>query len=121
MLGKSYSILKNYHKASKAYEVAINLRPDNSDVLREYILVLRSDSETSNKDLIEEYFTRYIKQTNDPQALLDLLSFSFNVNDSHLAQKTLEKILIHPQIKIKITTNRYLLILKRTLLIKKHY
>ena len=26
MLGKSYSILKDYHKASKAYEVAINLR-----------------------------------------------------------------------------------------------
>jgi len=101
MLGKSYSILKNYQKASKAYEVAINLRPDNSDVLREYILVLRSDSETSNKDLIEKYFIRYIMQTNDPQALLDLLSFAFNVNDSHLAQKTLEKILIHPQIKNK--------------------
>ena len=35
MLGKSYSILKKYQKASKAYEDAINLRPDNSDVLRE--------------------------------------------------------------------------------------
>ena len=119
MLGKSYSILKKYQKASKAYEVAINLRPDNSDVLREYILVLRSDSETSNKDLIEEYFTRYIMQTNDPQALLDLLSFSFNVNDSHLAQKTLEKILIHPQIKNKDNYKQILADLKENSVDKK--
>ena len=119
MLGKSYSILKKYQKASKAYEVAINLRPDNSDVLREYILVLRSDSETSNKDLIEEYFTRYIMQTNDPQALLDLLSFSFNVNDSHLAQKTLEKILIHPQIKNKDNYKQVLADLKKNSVDKK--
>ena len=45
MLGKSYSIIKNYQKATKAYQVAINLSPDNMDALREYILVLRSDSE----------------------------------------------------------------------------
>ena len=119
MLGKSYSILKKYQKASKAYEVAINLRPDNSDVLREYILDLRSDSETSNKDLIEEYFIRYIKQTNDPQALLDLLSFSFNVNDSHLAQKTLEKILIHPHIKNKDNYKQILADLKENSVVKK--
>ena len=56
MLGKSYSILKNYQKASKAYQIAINLRPDNMDALREYILVLRSDGEIINKDLIEKYF-----------------------------------------------------------------
>ena len=54
MLGKSYSILKNYQKASKAYQIAINLRPDNMDALREYILVLRSDGEIINKDLIEK-------------------------------------------------------------------
>ena len=48
MLGKSYSILKRYNSAS-AYEVAINLRPDNMDALREYILVLRSDNEVLNK------------------------------------------------------------------------
>ncbi len=49
MLGKSYSILSNYQKASKAYQIAINLRPNNMDVIREYILVLRSDSENINK------------------------------------------------------------------------
>ena len=77
MLGKSYSILKNYNSASRAYEVAINLRPENMDALREYILVLRSDSEVLNKDLIKKYFKIFISQTNEPQALLDLLSFSF--------------------------------------------
>ena len=101
MLGKSYSILKNYQKASKAYQIAINLRPDNMDALREYILVLRSDGEIVNKDLIEKYFVIYIDKTNEPQALLDLLSFSFNVNDNLLAQNTLNEIIQHPNIANK--------------------
>tara|TARA_B000000532_G_scaffold241707_1_gene234503 strand:+ start:313 stop:1278 length:966 start_codon:yes stop_codon:yes gene_type:complete len=101
MLGKSYSILKNYNSASKAYEVAINLRPDNMDALREYILVLRSDSEVLNKDLIKKYFKIFINQTNEPQALLDLLSFSFNINDNLLAQETLVEIINHPKINNK--------------------
>ena len=101
MLGKSYSILKNYQKASKAYQIAISLRPDNMDALREYILVLRSDGELVNKDLIEKYFVIYIDRTNDPQALLDLLSFSFNVNDNLLAQNTLNEIIQHPNIANK--------------------
>ena len=101
MLGKSYSILKNYNSASKAYEVAINLRPDNMDALREYILVLRSDSEVLNKDLIKKYFKILINQTNEPQALLDLLSFSFNINDNLLAQETLVEIINHPKINNK--------------------
>ena len=101
MLGKSYSILKNYQKASKAYQIAINLRPDNMDALREYILVLRSDGEIVNKDLIEKYFVIYIDRTNEPQALLDLLSFSFNVNDNLLAQNTLNEIIQHPNIANK--------------------
>ena len=101
MLGKSYSILKNYQKASKAYQVAINLSPDNMEALREYILVLRSDSEILNKDLIEKYLTVYISKTKDPQALLDLLRFSFNVNDNALAQNTLTKIIKHPDITNK--------------------
>ncbi len=101
MLGKSYSIIKNYQKASKAYQVAINLSPDNMDALREYILVLRSDSEILNKDLIEKYLSVYFNKTDDPQALLDLLSFSFNVNDNSLAQTTLTKIIKHPDIANK--------------------
>ena len=101
MLGKSYSIIKNYQKATKAYQVAINLSPDNMDALREYILVLRSDSETINKDLIEKYLSVYFNKTDDPQALLDLLSFSFNVNDNALAQTTLTKIIKHPDIANK--------------------
>lgn len=101
MLGKSYSIVKNYQKASKAYQVAINLSPDNMDALREYILVLRSDSEIINKDLIEKYLSVYFNKTDDPQALLDLLSFSFNVNDNALAQTTLTKIIKHPDIANK--------------------
>ena len=101
MLGKSYSIIKNYQKASKAYQVAINLSPDNMDALREYILVLRSDSEILNKDLIEKYLSVYFNKTDDPQALLDLLSFSFNVNDNALAQTTLTKIIKHPDIANK--------------------
>ena len=101
MLGKSYSILENYQKASKAYQIAINLRPDNMDALREYILVLRSDGEIVNKDLIEKYFVIYIDKTNEPQALLDLLSFSFNVNDNLLAQNTLNEIIQHPNIANK--------------------
>ena len=101
MLGKSYSIIKNYQKASKAYQVAINLSPDNMDALREYILVLRSDSEIINKDLIEKYLSVYFNKTDDPQALLDLLSFSFNVNDNSLAQTTLTKIIKHPDIANK--------------------
>ena len=101
MLGKSYSILKNYQKASKAYQIAINLRPDNMDALREYILVLRSDGELVNKELIEKYFVIYIDKTNEPQALLDLLSFSFNVNDNLLAQNTLNEIIQHPNIANK--------------------
>lgn len=101
MLGKSYSIIKNYQKATKAYQVAINLSPDNMDALREYILVLRSDSEIINKDLIEKYLSVYFNKTDDPQALLDLLSFSFNVNDNALAQTTLTKIIKHPDIANK--------------------
>ena len=101
MLGKSYSIIKNYQKAAKAYQVAINLSPDNMDALREYILVLRSDSEIINKDLIEKYLSVYFNKTDDPQALLDILSFSFNVNDNALAQNTLTKIIKHPDIANK--------------------
>ena len=101
MLGKSYSIIKNYQKATKAYQVAINLSPDNMDALREYILVLRSDSEIINKDLIEKYLSVYFNKTDDPQALLDLLSFSFNVNDNALAQNTLTRIIKHPDIANK--------------------
>ena len=101
MLGKSYSIIKNYQKATKAYQVAINLSPDNMDALREYILVLRSDSEIINKDLIEKYLSVYFNKTDDPQALLDLLSFSFNVNDNALAQNTLTKIIKHQDIANK--------------------
>jgi len=101
MLGKSYSIIKNYQKATKAYQVAINLSPDNMDALREYILVLRSDSEIINKDLIEKYLLVYFNKTDDPQALLDLLSFSFNVNDNALAQNTLTRIIKHQDIANK--------------------
>ena len=101
MLGKSYSIIKNYQKATKAYQVAINLSPDNMDALREYILVLRSESEILNKDLIEKYLSVYFNKTNDPQALLDLLSFSFNINDNALAQTALTKIIKHPDITNK--------------------
>jgi len=71
------------------------------DALREYILVLRSDSEIINKDLIEKYLSVYFNKTDDPQALLDLLSFSFNVNDNALAQNTLTKIIKHPDIANK--------------------
>ena len=102
MLGKSYSILKDYQKASNAYEVAISLRPNNMDVLREYILVLRSDSEVLNKELIEKYFLIYINNTDEPQALLDLLNFSFNTNNNSLAQETLNRIISHPDIDNKM-------------------
>lgn len=102
MLGKSYSILKNYQKASRAYQIAINLRPNNMDAIKEYILVLRSDSETINKELIKKYFNIYIASTNDAQGLLDQLSFSFTINDNLLAQKTLNKIIKHPDIKNKV-------------------
>ena len=102
MLGKSYSILKDYQKASNAYEVAISLRPNNMDVLREYILVLRSDSEVFNKELIEKYFLVYINETDEPQALLDLLNFSFNTNNNSLAQETLNRIISHPDIDNKM-------------------
>ena len=102
MLGKSYSILKNYQKASRAYQIAINLRPNNMDAIKEYILVLRSDSETINKELIKKYFNIYLASTNDAQGLLDQLSFSFTINDNSLAQKTLNKIIKHPDIKNKI-------------------
>lgn len=102
MLGKSHSILKDYQKASNAYEVAISLRPNNMDVLREYILVLRSDSEVLNKELIEKYFLIYINNTDEPQALLDLLNFSFNTNNNSLAQETLNRIISHPDIDNKM-------------------
>ena len=102
MLGKSYSILKNYQKASQAYQIAINLRPNNMDAIKEYILVLRSDSETINKELIKKYFNIYIASTNDAQGLLDQLSFSFTINDNLLAQKTLNKIIKHRDIKNKV-------------------
>tara|TARA_B100001063_G_C16769322_1_gene560559 strand:- start:746 stop:1714 length:969 start_codon:yes stop_codon:yes gene_type:complete len=102
MLGKSYSILKNYQKASRAYQIAINLRPNNMDAIKEYILVLRSDSETINKELIKKYFNIYIASTNDAQGLLDQLSFSFTINDNLLAQKTLNKIIKHRDIKNKV-------------------
>ena len=102
MLGKSYSILKNYQKASRAYQVAINLRPNNMAAIKEYILVLRSDSESINKELIKKYFNIYLTSTNDAQGLLDQLSFSFTINDNSLAQKTLNKIIGHPDIKDKI-------------------
>ena len=75
MLGKSYSILKNYNSASRAYEVAINLRPENMDALREYILVLRSDSEVLNKDLIKKYFKIFISQTNEPSSTIRSFKF----------------------------------------------
>tara|TARA_B100001109_G_scaffold79804_2_gene65244 strand:+ start:3683 stop:4648 length:966 start_codon:yes stop_codon:yes gene_type:complete len=101
MLGKSYSILNNYHKASRAYQTAINLSPDNTDVIREFILVLRSDSEIINQDLIKKYFNIYYKKTKDYKALIDMLSFSFSINDNFLAQNTLEKIIKHPDIKNK--------------------
>ena len=55
-------------KSIKAYQIAINLRPDNMDALREYILFTKSDGEIVNKDLIEKYFVIYIDKTNEPQA-----------------------------------------------------
>ena len=115
MLGKSYSILKNYQKASRAYQIAINLRPDNMDAIKEYILVLRSDSESINKELIKKYFDIYLTSTNDPQGLLDQLSFSFTVNDNLLAQKTLIEIIKHPDIKNKIQYKELLAQLKNNL------
>ena len=85
-VGKSYSILNNYQKASRAYQVAINLRPNNMDVIKEYILVLRSDSENINKEVIKKYFKIYLAKTNDPQGLIDQLSFAFSINDTLLAE-----------------------------------
>ncbi len=99
MLGKSYSILNQYQKASRAYQVAIDLSPDNTDAIREFILVLRSDSEIINQELIKKYFDIYFNKTNDHRALLDMLNFSFSINDNSLAQLTLERILKHPNIK----------------------
>jgi hypothetical protein len=72
------------------------------DTIKEYILVLRSDSETINKELIKKYFNIYLASTNDAQGLLDQLSFSFTINDNLLAQKTLNKIIKHPDIRNKI-------------------
>ena len=101
MLGKSHSILKDYQNASRAYQIAINLRPNNMDAVKEYILVLRSDSELINKETIKKYFKIYINKTNDAQSLLDQLSFSFTINDNILAQQTLNMIIDHPSIKSK--------------------
>jgi len=101
MLGKSYSILNKYQQASQAYKIAIDLRPDNTDAIKEFILVLRSDSEILNKNLIKKYFNIYYKKTNDYKALIDMLSFSFSINDNELAQDTLEKILQTPDIQNK--------------------
>ena len=101
MLGKSYSILSNYQKASEAYKIAIDLRPDNTDAMREFIMVLRSDSEVINQDIIKKYFRIYYNKTNDYKALIDILSFSFSINDNILAQETLEKIIQSPDTKNK--------------------
>jgi len=101
MLGKSYSILNNYQKASQAYMIAIDLRPDNTDAIKEFILVLRSDSEVINQDLIKKYFNIYYNKTKDYKALIDMLSFSFSINDNKLAQNTLDKIIQNPDIKNK--------------------
>ena len=101
MLGKSYSILNNYQKASQAYMIAIDLRPDNTDAIKEFILVLRSDSEVINKDLIKKYFNIYYNKTKDYRALIDILSFSFSINDNQLAQDTLDKIIQNPDINNK--------------------
>jgi tetratricopeptide (TPR) repeat protein len=104
MLGKSYSILNNYQKASRAYQVAINLRPNNMDVIKEYILVLRSDSENINKEVIKKYFKIYLAKTNDPQGLIDQLSFAFSINDTLLAESTLNSLIKHPEI---VNKNQY--------------
>ena len=101
MLGKSYSILNKYQKASQAYKIAVDLRPDNTDAIKEFILVLRSDSEIINQNLIKKYFNIYYNKTNDHEALIDMLSFSFSINDNQLAQDTLKKILQTPDIKNK--------------------
>ncbi len=101
MLGKSYSILSKYQQASQAYKIAIDLRPDNTDAIKEFILVLRSDSEIINQNLIKKYFNIYYNKTNDYKALIDMLSFSFSINDNELAQDTLKKILQTPDIKNK--------------------
>ena len=115
MLGKSYSILNEYQKASQAYSIAIDLRPDNIDVIKEFILVLRSDSEVINQDLIKKYFNIYYDKTNDYKALIDMLSFSFSINDNELAQNTLEKIIQNPNIKNKKQYNELLAQLKSNL------
>ena len=98
MLGKSYSILNDYQKASRAYQVAINLRPNNMDIIKEYILVLRSDSENINKEIIKKYFKIYLAQTNDAQGLIDQLSFAYSINDNLLAESTLNNLIKHPEI-----------------------
>ena len=115
MLGKSYSILNNYQKASQAYRTAINLRPDNTDAIKEFILVLRSDSEVINQDLIKKYFTIYYNKTKDYRALIDMLSFSFSINDNKLAQETLEIIIQNPDIKNKEQYNELLTQLRSNL------
>ena len=116
MLGKSYSILNNYQKASQAYQIAIELSPNNTDVIREFILVLRSDSEVINQDLIKKYFNIYYKKTNDHRALIDMLNFSFSINDNSLAQKTLKDIIKDPNIKNKDQYKELLVELKNNVI-----
>ncbi len=101
MLGKSYSILQKYTMASRAYQIALNLNPNNLDVIKEYILVLRSDSEKDNKELITKYYKIYLSKNNDALMLIDRLNFSVSVNDNALAIETLEKLIVHKDIENK--------------------
>lgn len=101
MLGKSYSILQKYSMASQAYQVALKINPNNLDVIKEFILVLRSDDEELNKNLITRYYNIYLSKKNEPSMLLDKLNFSVSVNDNLLAIETLKELIAHKDINNK--------------------
>lgn len=94
MLGRSYSSLKKYTEASAAYKKAIELKPEDADLLADYAFVLAMASGKKLAGNPAENIKRALElDPENPKALELAGSAAYEANDFPLAIKHWEKLL----------------------------
>lgn len=90
MLGDAYNALKEYIKSDEAYEAALQINPDNNNVLNNYSYYLALRKE--NLDKAEKMASTLIKNNPDAPAFLDTYAWVLYVKGKFKeARKVIEK------------------------------
>ena len=100
ILGKSYMLLNEFSMSAKSFKIALDMSSSDSEILLDYIFVLRREDSKKNKRKIILAYEKLVDLDDSNTDNYNLyLNYLFESNDADSAKKILRRIISSPNIK----------------------